>query len=376
MKGDLKLSILGGGQLGRMLIQEAINLNISCRVLDPDADAPCKDLVYEFKQGSLRDYNTVYQFGKNATHLTIEIEKVNVDALEQLEKEGVKVYPPSRVIRLIQDKGTQKQFFKENDIPTAPFELINKKEELQKTSISFPYIQKLRRDGYDGKGVYKIHSESDFEDAFEAPSLVEEWVDFKKEVAVMVARNESGQVKTFPLVEMDFNPHLNLVEFLISPSELPEGILKQADELAIKIAESLQMVGVLAVEMFLTKDGRLLVNELAPRPHNSGHHSIEGNYTSQFEQHLRSVFNLPLGDTQSLQHAVMINILGEDGYEGLAIYEGLEQVLKLSGTYVHLYGKKITKPFRKMGHVTVLDEDRALAIEKARKVQQLLKVKA
>jgi 5-(carboxyamino)imidazole ribonucleotide synthase len=376
MKGDLKLSILGGGQLGRMLIQEAINLNISCRVLDPDADAPCKDLVYEFKQGSLGDYNTVYQFAKNATHLTIEIEKVNVDALEQLEKEGVKVYPPSRVIRLIQDKGTQKQFFKENDIPTAPFELINKKEELQKTSISFPYIQKLRRDGYDGKGVYKIHSESDFEDAFEAPSLVEEWVDFKKEVAVMVARNESGQVKTFPLVEMDFNPHLNLVEFLISPSELADGILKQADELAIKIAESLQMVGVLAVEMFLTKDGRLLVNELAPRPHNSGHHSIEGNYTSQFEQHLRSVFNLPLGDTQSLQHAVMVNILGEDGYEGLAIYEGLEQVLKLSGTYVHLYGKKITKPFRKMGHVTILDEDRALAIEKARKVQQLLKVKA
>ena len=255
MKGDLKLSILGGGQLGRMLIQEAINLNISCRVLDPDADAPCKELVHEFKQGSLGDYDTVYQFGKNATHLTIEIEKVNVDALQQLEKEGVKVYPPSRVIRLIQDKGTQKQFFKENDIPTAPFELINKKEELQKTTIPFPYIQKLRRDGYDGKGVYKIHSESDFDGAFEAPSLLEEWVDFKKEVAVMVARNESGQVKTFPLVEMDFNPHLNLVEFLISPSELPEGILKQADDLAIKIAENLQMVGVLAVEMFLTTLG-------------------------------------------------------------------------------------------------------------------------
>lgn len=376
MKGDLKLSILGGGQLGRMLIQEAINLNISCRVLDPDADAPCKELVHEFKQGSLADYDTVYQFGKNATHLTIEIEKVNVDALERLEKEGVKVYPPSRVIRLIQDKGTQKQFFKENDIPTAPFELINKKEDLINTTIPFPYIQKLRKDGYDGKGVYKIHSEKDHNGAFAAPSLVEEWVDFKKEVAVMVARNESGQIRTFPLVEMDFNPHLNLVEFLISPSELPEGILKQADELAIKIAESLQMVGILAVEMFLTKDGRLLVNELAPRPHNSGHHSIEGNYTSQFEQHLRAVFNLPLGDTQSLQHAVMVNILGEDGYEGLAIYEGLEQVLKLSGTYVHLYGKKFTKPFRKMGHVTILDEDRASAIEKARKVQQLLKVKA
>lgn len=376
MRGDLHLSILGGGQLGRMLIQEAINLNIYCRVLDPDADAPCKDLVHEFHQGSLGDYDTVYAFGKTATHLTIEIEKVNVDALERLEKEGVKVYPQSRVIRLIQDKGTQKAFFKENDIPTAPFELINKKEDLTNTTIQFPYIQKLRKDGYDGKGVYKIRSEADLALAFEAPSLIEEWIDFKKEVAVMVARNEKGQTKTFPLVEMDFNPHLNLVEFLISPSELSEGILKQADELAVKVADSLQIVGILAAEMFLTKDGRLLVNELAPRPHNSGHHSIEGNYTSQYEQHLRAIFNLPLGDTQAIQHAVMVNLLGEEGFEGLAVYEGLEQVLKMNGTYVHLYGKKFTKPFRKMGHVTILDEDRDSAIEKARKVQQILKVKA
>ncbi len=376
MEGELKLSILGGGQLGRMLIQEAVNLNISCRVLDPDEDAPCKSLAHQFIQGDLTDFDTVYKFGKNAAFLTIEIEKVNVDALEKLEQEGVKVYPQSRVIRLIQDKGTQKQFFKENNIPTAPFELISKKEDLAKTSLHFPFIQKLRKDGYDGRGVYKIHSESDLDQAFEAPSLVEEWVDFKKEVAVVVSRNEAGETKTFPVVEMDFNPHLNLVEFLISPSDLPPGILVQAEKLALQIANSLQIVGILAVEMFLTKDGHLLVNELAPRPHNSAHHTIEGNYTSQYEQLIRAIFNLPLGDTQSIQHAVMVNILGEDGFEGLANYEGLDEILKLSGVFVHLYGKKYTKPFRKMGHVTILDADREEAIRKARIVQQTLKVKA
>ncbi len=376
MQGDLKLSILGGGQLGRMLIQEAINFNISCRVLDPDADAPCKSIAHEFIQGSITDFDTVYSFGKNATHLTIEIEKVNVDALEKLEKEGVNVYPQSRVIRLIQDKGTQKHFFKENDIPTASFELIGNRQELISKQLNFPFIQKLRKDGYDGKGVYKVRSEADLTDAFDAPSLIEEWIDFKQEVAVMVARNESGETKAFPLVEMDFNPHLNLVEFLVSPSELPKTIEEEAQNLAEKIAQKLQIVGILAVEMFLTKDGKLLVNELAPRPHNSGHHSIEGNYTSQFEQHLRAIFNLPLGDTESINHAVMVNVLGEDGFEGIAVYEGLEQILKMSGVYVHLYGKKFTKPGRKMGHVTILDEEREAAIAKARKVQELLKVKA
>ena len=376
MQGDLKLSILGGGQLGRMLIQEAINFNISCRVLDPDADAPCKSIAHEFVQGSITDFDTVYSFGKNATHLTIEIEKVNVDALEKLEKEGVNVYPQSRVIRLIQDKGTQKHFFKENDIPTASFELIGNRQELISKQLNFPFIQKLRKDGYDGKGVYKVRSEADLTDAFDAPSLIEEWIDFKQEVAVMVARNESGETKAFPLVEMDFNPHLNLVEFLVSPSELPKTIEEEAQNLAEKIAQKLQIVGILAVEMFLTKDGKLLVNELAPRPHNSGHHSIEGNYTSQFEQHLRAIFNLPLGDTESINHAVMVNVLGEDGFEGIAVYDGLEQILKMSGVYVHLYGKKFTKPGRKMGHVTILDEEREAAIAKARKVQELLKVKA
>ena len=373
--GDLKLGILGGGQLGRMLIQEAINYNITTKVLDPDKDAPCKNLCDEFVTGSLTDFQTVYNFGKGLDLLTIEIEKVNVDALEKLETEGVVVYPQSRVIRLIQDKGLQKQFFKENHIPTSPFRLISKKEDLNNSGFHFPYFQKLRKDGYDGRGVYKINSAADFAKAFKEPSIIEEYVDFEKEIAVIVARNENGEIKTFPCVEMEFNPEVNLVEFLISPSIINSEILQKADQLAVKIANDLKIVGVLAVEMFLTKSGEILVNELAPRPHNSGHQSIEANYTSQYEQHLRAIFNLPLGDTRTIGHAVMINLLGEAGYEGLAEYEGLNEVMKLDGVYIHLYGKKITKPFRKMGHVTIMDDDRDKAIEKARFVQNTIKVK-
>lgn len=373
--GDLKLGILGGGQLGRMLIQESINFNVTTHVLDPDPEAPCKDLCKKFVQGSLTDYNTVYDFGKELDLLTIEIEKVNVDALEQLENEGVTVYPQSRVIRLIQDKGVQKQFFKENDIPSAPFRLLQNKAELLDSNFAYPFIQKLRKDGYDGRGVQVMNSESDMLKAFDAPSLIEDWVDFEKEIAVIVARNENGDIKTFPCVEMEFNPEANLVEFLISPSSLPEEVLKTANELAIKIAQDIKIVGILAVEMFLTKAGEVLVNEIAPRPHNSGHQSIEGNYTSQYEQHLRAIFNLPLGDTRTISNAVMINLLGEKGFEGLAEYEGINEILKIEGVYVHLYGKKITKPFRKMGHVTIMDDDREKAIQKAKHVQDTIKVK-
>jgi 5-(carboxyamino)imidazole ribonucleotide synthase len=373
--GDLKLGILGGGQLGRMLIQESINLNVTTYVLDPDPNAPCKDICQDFTVGSLTDYDTVYRFGKTVDLLTIEIEKVNVDALEQLENEGIIVYPQSRVIRLIQDKGIQKQFFKENDIPTAAFQLIVDKSELSNAGIPLPYIQKLRKDGYDGRGVHRVRTAADLENAFEAPSLIEEWIDFEKELAVIVSRNEDGEIKTFPCVEMDFNPEANLVEFLISPSGLAPDILERADKLAMKIAEDMKIVGVLAVELFLTRNGDLLVNELAPRPHNSGHHTIEGNFTSQYEQHLRAIFNLPLGNTQAISNAVMVNLLGEKGYEGLAEYEGIDEIMRIDGVYVHLYGKKVTKPFRKMGHVIVLDADREKAIEKARFVQKTVKVK-
>ena len=374
--GELQLGILGGGQLGRMLIQEAINYNVNVHILDPDKNAPCRKLCNRFECGSLSDFETVYNFGKDLDMITIEIEKVNVDALEKLENEGVLVYPQSRIIRLIQDKGLQKQFFKQNDIPTAPFQLISTKENLYETSIPLPYIQKLRKDGYDGKGVKKINSTSEIEQAFEEPSLVEALVDFEKEIAVIVARNDKGEITTFPLVEMEFNPEANLVEFLIAPSTLPFEVQTRADEIAKKIAEDLQIVGLLAVEMFLTKEGEILVNELAPRPHNSGHHTIEGNITSQFAQHLRAIFNLPLGATTTRTNAVMINLLGEPRYEGLAKYEGVEEVLAIEGIFVHLYGKKYTKPFRKMGHVCIVNDDRELAIKNARWVQETLKVKA
>lgn len=372
--GDLRLGILGGGQLGRMLIQEAINFNVNIHVLDPDPNAPCKKLCNQFEVGSLSDFDTVYNFGKDLDMVTIEIEKVNVDALEALENEGVLVFPQSRVIRLIQDKGLQKQFFKQNDIPTSAFQFISNKEGLASSQIQLPFIQKLRKDGYDGKGVKRINSPADFADAFDTASIVEELVDFEKEIAVMVARNDRGEMATFPMVEMEFNPQANLVEFLISPSTYSFDIQTKAESIAMKIANDLQIVGVLAVEMFLTKDGDILVNELAPRPHNSGHQTIEGNFTSQFGQHLRAIFNLPLGDTASRANAIMVNLLGEEGYEGLAKYEGIEEALAIPGVYVHLYGKKYTKPFRKMGHVTIVNQDRALAIEVARKVQNLIKV--
>jgi len=372
--GDLKLGILGGGQLGRMLIQQAINYNVTVKVLDPDREAPCKKLCDEFVVGSLGDYETVYKFGKKVDMITIEIEKVNVDALEQLEKEGVLVYPQPRIIRLIQDKGLQKQFFKENDIPTAEFQIISSPGQLRNSHMPFPYIQKLRRDGYDGRGVYKVIDESYLEKAFTEPSLIERWVDFEKEIAVIVARNEDGEIKAFPMVEMEFNPQANLVEFLIAPSTLPFEVHQEAERIAKRVAECLNIVGLLAVEMFLDKNGKILVNELAPRPHNSGHQTIEGNVVSQFEQHLRAIFNQPLGDTACLNHAIMINVLGEAGYEGPAIYQGIEDVLECAGVYIHLYGKALTKPFRKMGHVTIIDTDREKAIEKARFVQKTLKV--
>ncbi|WP_432713052.1 5-(carboxyamino)imidazole ribonucleotide synthase [Pedobacter sp.] len=371
---DLKLGILGGGQLGRMLIQEAINYNVTTLVLDPDINAPCKFISNYFECGSITDYDTVYNFGKKADVITIEIEKVNIEALEQLEKEGKLVFPQSRVIRLIQDKGVQKQFFKENDIPTSPFVLVNGVEEMKNCGFALPYILKQRKDGYDGKGVMKIETLRDLDDAFEGPCLIEKLVNFEKEVAVIVSRNANGDVRTFPMVEMEFNPEANLVEFLISPSTYPQQIQERAEVIAKNIAAALNITGLLAVEMFVSKDGEILVNELAPRPHNSGHQTIEGNYVSQFGQHLRAIYNLPLGDTRCITNSVMINLLGEKGYEGVAKYKGLEKIMALDGVYVHLYGKKYTKPFRKMGHVTVVDQNRESAIEKANYIKQALTV--
>lgn len=372
----LKVGILGGGQLGQMLIQEAIALNVDISILDPDSEAPCKAIAHHFTVGSLSDYDTVYRFGKTVDILTIEIEKVNVDALEQLEKEGVKVYPQPSVIRTIQDKGLQKQFFADHGIPTAPFQLIETNgltDALNKGIVQIPFVNKSRRDGYDGRGVCLVRSESDLEKAFTVPAIVEELIPFEKELSVIVARSASGEVKAFPPVEMDFHPTANLVEFQVSPARVDAQTATTAAAIAQQVAEQLQIVGILAVEMFLTKDGLILVNEVAPRPHNSGHQSIEGNVTSQFQQHLRAVLDMPLGSTKPKGTAVMVNLLGAEGHEGPADYSGLDEALAMEGVNLHLYGKKLTKPYRKMGHITVIGEEKQ-AIETARKVKELVKV--
>lgn len=372
--GSLRFGILGGGQLGRMLIQEAVNYNINVSVLDPDPHAPCKDLTGRFVCGSLNDFDTVYAFGKACDVLTIEIEHVNVDAMEKLEAEGVQVYPQPALLRLIQDKGLQKQFYREHGIPTADYVLVENKSGIAAHAAEFPFMQKLRKGGYDGKGVTKLGNPGDLSGAFDAPSVLEKLIDFEKEISVIVARSTNGETKSFPVVDMEFNPEANLVEFLFSPAAVPPAVEEEAQRIARTVAEKLGIVGLLAVEMFLTKDGKVLVNEVAPRPHNSGHQSIEGNFSSQYDQHLRAIFGQPLGATGIVMPSVMINLLGEKGYEGDAVYEGLDTVLQLEGVYVHLYGKKITKPFRKMGHVTVLAKTMEEAKEKALIVKNALRV--
>jgi 5-(carboxyamino)imidazole ribonucleotide synthase len=371
---SFKLGVLGGGQLGRMLIQSAMNYDVQIYAMDSSLSAPCGSLAHEFTEGDINNYDDVINFGKDKHVLTVEIEHVNVDALEELEKTGVKVFPQPRVLRLIQDKGLQKIFYEENDILTAPFKLISNKKELESSNDFFPAMQKLRKGGYDGKGVCKISEKKDFVNGFEAPSVLEKLIDFEKELSVIVARNERGEVESFPLVECEFNPVLNLVEFLFSPADVSQEIEQKAEDIAKDVIEKLDMVGLLAVEFFLTKEGELLVNEVAPRTHNSGHHTIECNYTSQFEQHLRAITNQSLGDTSIKIPGVMVNLLGEKDYKGPAIYQGLEEVIRQKGVYVHLYGKGDTKPYRKMGHATIINESIEQAKKNARMVQKLLKV--
>lgn len=366
------MGILGGGQLGRMFIQVATNYDVRVSVLDPSPDAPCSKLAHDFTVGDFADYDTVYRFGQTVDVLTIEIEHVNVDALEALEKEGKTVYPSSRVLRIVKDKGLQKQFYQDNEIPTAPFKLIENASAL--SEVKFPIVQKLRTGGYDGKGVVVLRKQDDLLEAFNAPSILEEVIDFEKEISVIIARNASGQIKSFPLVEMEFNPEANLVEFLFSPASVQYSVAQQACALAHRLVEKMDFVGLLAVEMFLDKEGNILVNEIAPRPHNSGHHTIEACVTSQYEQFMRAILNLPLGDTSLVRPAVMINLLGEKGYSGAVHYEDLEEAMKWPGVYVHLYGKSETKPFRKMGHVTVSCVDLEEAKRTARKVMETVKV--
>ncbi|NOQ72753.1 MAG: 5-(carboxyamino)imidazole ribonucleotide synthase [Crocinitomix sp.] len=370
----LSVGILGGGQLGRMFIQEALNFDVRVCILDPNLNAPCAAIAHEFIQGDITDFDAVYAFGKNKDVVTIEIEHVNVDALDKLAEEGIKVYPQPHIIRLIQDKGIQKEFYEANNIPTAPFRLIKNASELPANADFLPFMQKARTGGYDGKGVQAIKTEADFENSFPDGSLLEAFLDFDKELSVIVARNEKGEMMTYPIVELEFNPEANLVEFLFAPANVTKEIAEEASALAKTVIEKLGMVGILAVELFLTKDGKILVNEVAPRPHNSGHQTIEANYTSQYEQHLRSIINLPLGSTGVIKPSVMVNLLGEKGYIGKAKYEGIEEVISWQGVYPHIYGKENTKPFRKMGHVTVIADSLNEAKSLALNVKKTLKV--
>jgi 5-(carboxyamino)imidazole ribonucleotide synthase len=369
------IGILGGGQLGRMLIQSGIDFNIHFSVLDPDATAPCHS-ISTFTHGKLTDYQTVVDFGRTCDLITIEIENVNVLALKALVKQGKKVFPQPEVIELIQDKRTQKEFYKTNGIPTAEFILTSSRQDVIDNKSFLPAVNKLGKEGYDGRGVQLLRTENDLEKAFDAPGLLEKLIDFGKEIAVIVARSESGEVVSYPAVEMVFHPTANLVEYLFSPAAISLQVAMEANAIARSIIEKLEMVGLLAVEMFVTKEGKVLVNEIAPRPHNSGHQTIEANATSQYEQHLRAILDLPLGSTAAYQFSAMVNLLGEEGYSGEAKYDGLAEVLQTAGTHIHLYGKRLTKPFRKMGHVTILDEDIESLKKKANFVKQTLKVVA
>ena len=370
---EFKIGVLGGGQLGRMLIQEAINLNLHIHIMDPDQNAPCASIAQTFTCAAITDFDAVMEFGKDKNLITVEIENVNIEALERLEKSGVQVYPQPHVLKIIKDKGTQKQFYKKNGIPTSPFVIFDSAQELMNASIELPVVQKLRTGGYDGKGVQIL---KDAKSSFDAPHLIENLIDFEKEISIIVARNDKGQISTFPSVECEFNPEAHLVEFLFSPAEISQEIENKAKEIAADLIEKIDMVGILAVEMFLTKSGDILVNEIAPRPHNSGHHTIECCETSQFAQHLRAILSLPLGSTALIQPGAMINLLGEKGHTGTAIYGGLSDLLDHDNVFPHLYGKEQTKPFRKMGHITITGKTLKEVKETAEKIKNIIQITA
>ena len=375
---DFKLGILGGGQLGKMLLTETRKFDITTFVLDPSKDAPAQFGANKFFIGNLLDYDTVYQFGKMCDAITIEIENVNLDALAKLEGEGHLVFPSPKTLRLIQNKGKQKDFYAENNIPTSKHQrfvdLNDLKKALEKDELDFPFVWKCAQFGYDGNGVKICRSTMDLLHLPDVECIAEEMVPFKNELAVIVARNAKGDVKTYPVVEMEFHPEANQVEYVICPARIDEKVAELAIEIALKVSKAFNHVGLLAVEMFQTENDDILVNEVAPRPHNSGHHTIEASYTSQFENHLRSVLNLPLGNTDSKVAGIMVNLVGEEGFSGHVIYENIEKIMAIDGVTPHIYGKKETRPFRKMGHVTIVNEDMAAARKIAEEVKNSIRV--
>ena len=376
---DFKLGIIAGGQLGKMLVHAASNWDIKTFILDTDDHCPASTCCSSFVKGNQLEYDAVIRFGGMVDMITFEIENVNIEALQKLKAEGKKIFPDPDALAIIQDKGLQKEFYQNNQIPSPQFFLFKNKAEIIEAvvtgAIPFPFVQKLRKGGYDGKGVAIIRSQNDLKNLLEGASLIEKLVDIQTEISVIVARNRKGEIKCFPVAEMEFN-EANMVEKLICPSSLNEKITQQANEIATQLIASFNLCGLLAVEMFVDKNNVVWVNEIAPRPHNSGHHTIESIITSQYEQLLRAIFNFPLGSTQLKMSSVMINLLGEPDYEGPVKYEGLTDCMSIEGVKIHLYGKKITKPYRKMGHVTVLATSIEEAKIKAGIVKQKLKVKS
>ena len=368
-----KLGILGGGQLGKMMLYNTRKFDINTSVLDPNNEAPSRLACNHFVQGDLMDFETVFNFGKKVDTLTIEIENVNVEALKALEKEGVKVYPDSNTLTTIQNKAEQKRFYTKHQLPTAAFKAYNNKSTLEKAvseNVQFlPFVWKSARFGYDGNGVKIIRKYSDIDQLPNGECIAEDLIPFKNELAVIVARNPKGEIKSYPVVEMEFHPEANQVEYVLCPARIPESVAKKATDVALKTAAAFQHVGLLAVEMFLTQNDNILINEVAPRPHNSGHQTIEASQTSQFEQHLRAILNLPLGSTKNKACGVMVNLVGAEGYQGAVVYKNIEAIMALEGVTPHIYGKKMTRPFRKMGHVTIVNS----SIEKARKIAQKVK---
>ena len=370
---NFKLGILGGGQLGKMLLYNSRKFDIYTCILDPSNEAPSKIACNEFHLGDLMDYDAVYNFGKQVDVLTIEIENVNIDALETLEKEGIKVYPSSKSLRTIQNKATQKLFYIDKNLPTAPFTRFaftsEIKDAINAQSISLPFVWKCAQFGYDGTGVKIVKTITDLDNLPNVECIAEQLIPFKNELAVIVARNPAGETKTFPVVEMEFHPEANQVEYVICPARIPNNIAKKATNIALKTSEAFNHVGLLAVEMFQTQNDDILINEVAPRPHNSGHQTIEASYTSQFEQHIRAILNLPLGQTDSKVGGVMVNLVGEENHTGDVIYKNIKTIMEMKGVTPHIYGKKQTRPFRKMGHVTIVNKN----IDDARKIAEEVK---
>ncbi|WP_372474631.1 5-(carboxyamino)imidazole ribonucleotide synthase [Capnocytophaga sp. ARDL2] len=375
---EFKLGILGGGQLGKMLLTDTRKFDIQTYVLDPSAEAPCQFGATKFFQGSLTDYDTVMQLGNQVDVLTIEIENVNLDALETLEKQGKKVFPSASTLQLIKNKGNQKDFYTKHSIPTAPYHRFSSVDDLKSAvnegKVSLPFVWKATEGGYDGNGVKVVRKVEDLEVLPYTECIAETMIPFKNELAVIVARSASGEIKTYPVVEMEFHPEANQVEYVICPARIDDTVATKAREVALKVSEAYNHVGLLAVEMFQTQDDEILVNEVAPRPHNSGHYSIEASYTSQFEQHIRAILDLPLGNTESKVAGIMVNLVGEEGYSGQVVYENIEKIMAIDGVTPHIYGKRETRPFRKMGHVTIVNEDMTEARKVAQQVKETIRV--